>query len=472
VALEKQGDISGAEKVYRALLKQDPSHFRTLYHLAGIAVGNGHFEEAVRFLRKALNQEPKSASAHAMLAHALQNLERHDEAMERARRAIALDPALADAYATLARELADLGRYDEAVRASARALELAPTHPSYYYQWGYITRWSAGDPRLATLEALAEKSASLPIEEQCHLHFALGKAYADCGDVERALRQQIRGGALKRQTLLYDEAATLRQLGELTRVFDGEWIGRHRGVGDPSSLPVFILGMPRSGTTLVEQILASHPKVAALGERRILNEALAQIRGSPEDVPSPWSAKELQRLGALYLEGARAGASAAAGRISDKVTSNFRFVGLIHGALPNARIIHTRRDPVDTCLSIFSLLFSGPQQPFSYDLGELGRYYRAYERVMAHWHEVLPPGVMIDVQYEEVVNDLERQARRIVAHCGLEWNDACLEFHKTDRAVRTASHAQVRQPIYRSSIGRPRPPREILQPLLEELGET
>jgi hypothetical protein len=139
-------------------------------------------------------------------------------------------------------------------------------------------------------------------------------------------------------------------------------------------------------------------------------------------------------------------------------------------ALPNARIIHTRRDPVDTCLSMFSILFTGMGLLHSYDLGELGRYYRAYEKLMAHWRDILPAGVMLEVQYEEVVDDLEQQARRIVAHCGLEWDDACLDFHKTERAVRTISHQQVRQPIYRSSVGRRRPPRELLLPLLEALG--
>src|SRR5208282_3755004 len=155
----------------------------------------------------------------------------------------------------------------------------------------------------------------------------------------------------------------------------------------------------------------------------------------------------------------------AATRICDKTPWNFQYAGLIHAALPQARIIHTRRDPIDTCLSIFATLFRAASQPYSYDLGELGRYYRAYEKVMAHWRNVLPAGVMLEVQYEEVVDDLERQARRIVAHCGLEWDDACLEFHKTERAVRTVSHAQVRQPIYRSSVGRWRPDAALLRPL-------
>ncbi len=158
-------------------------------------------------------------------------------------------------------------------------------------------------------------------------------------------------------------------------------------------------------------------------------------------------------------------------RITDKMPANFRYAGLIHLALPNARIVHMRRDPVDTCLSCFSILFGG-DQPFTYDLGELGRYYRAYQRLMEHWRAVLPPGVMIEVQYEALVGDFEPEARRILAHCGLEWNEACLDFHQTERPVHTASSVQVRQPIYRSSVGRWRPDAEELRPLLDALAAS
>jgi len=184
-----------------------------------------------------------------------------------------------------------------------------------------------------------------------------------------------------------------------------------------------------------------------------------------DGVGSPLDGERLRRLGATYLCGLTV-AAPAADKIIDK---NFRFVGLIHLALPNARIIHTCRDPIDTCLSCFSKLFTD-EQPFTYDLGELGRYYRAYQKLMEHWRHVLPPGVMLDVQYEELVIDFEEQARRIVTHCGLEWDDCCLSFYEKQRPVKTASVVQVRQPVYRSSVGRWRPDRDLLRPLLEALG--
>jgi sulfotransferase family protein len=248
-------------------------------------------------------------------------------------------------------------------------------------------------------------------------------------------------------------------------VFTGELMRSHEGRGERSCVPVFILGMLRSGTTLVEQILASHPKVFGAGEVDDFNKVIAALH-FPE-VVSLMSGEQLRQLGASYVGGIRVAAPVVE-RITNKSPGNFRFTGLIHMMLPNARIIHTRRDPIDTCLSCFSKLFVG-NHPYAYDLEELGRYYRAYEALMAHWRSVLPPNVMLEVQYEEVVADLEGQARRIVAHCGLEWDALCLAFHQTERPVRTASATQVRQPIYKSSVGRWRAYEPFLGPLLAEL---
>ncbi len=476
IELQAHGNLAEAEAIYRAILKHNRDDFGSLYNLASVLIAAQRFEEATETLRKVLRQKPNSVGANTMLAYALNGLGRHAEALDRARRAVALNADAADASVGLFSVFTSLGHYDEARQLAAQAIDYAPDRPLFYYQWGYISRWSADDPRLPRLEALSAKSQAFSIDDQARLNFTLAKAYADIGDHERAFRSQIAGAALQRQVVKYDEAASLRQLDELCRTWSAAWLAQHAGAGNPSLLPIFILGMPRSGSTLVEQVLASHPEVHGLGERPTLYNVICHVGGIqpssdllPGDIAAAWSDADIRRLGDLYAQATR-GIAPGAERSIDKQLSNFRFIGLIRAVLPNARIIHVRRDPLDTCLSIFSLLFDGASIPYSYDLGELGRYYRAYQKMMAHWHSVLPPGVMIDVQYEEVVDDFEAQARRIVAHCGLDWDDACLEFYKTDRPVATASHAQVRQPIYRTSVGRPRPPRELLLPLLQALG--
>jgi hypothetical protein len=478
LSLQERGDLAAAEKIYRAIIEKYPMAFDVNLNLGTVLILGERLDEAIEVFRKALAQRPRSAMAHALIARALSRLDRGEEAMRHARRAVALDAKLCEAHATFAQILADQGHYDGASRAMARAIELAPSDPRLYQILGHIVPWRADDPRLARLRALGQDRERLTMSAQVELCFALAKASADCGDIDDSFRHLIEGGALKRRLHNFDEASTIADLDGLCRVMDAAWMTRHHGVGDPTLLPVFVLGMPRSGTTLVEQILASHPKVRGLGERLSFVAAIAKTCRAPSIPPSlasriaEWSEVDLRQLAAGYLEAVRSDVPASAQRFTDKLPAHFQFVGLIHAALPNARIIHVRRDALDTCLSAFSILFAGASQPYSYDLGELGRYYRAYERVMAHWRAVLPDGAMLEVQYEDVVDDLEGEARRIIAYCGLEWDEACLTFHKTKRAVRTISHAQVRRPIYRSSIGRARPSGEALEPLLEALKPT
>jgi len=245
------------------------------------------------------------------------------------------------------------------------------------------------------------------------------------------------------------------------------------GRGHRSQAPIFIIGMPRSGTTLVEQVLAAIPGVHAAGELRAFEHAMRAFSPIDADATNVEGftkllAGELRQLGVRYAREVEALAPSAT-RVTDKNPFNFRFAGIIHLALPNARIIHVRRDPLDTCLSCFSSLFTDDNE-FSYDLAELGRYYRAYEQLMAHWRAVLPAGSMLEVKYEDLVDDFQRQARRIVAYCGLTWNEACTDFASVKRPIRTASAVAVRQPLYRTAVGRAAPYREYLQPLSRELG--
>jgi hypothetical protein len=271
----------------------------------------------------------------------------------------------------------------------------------------------------------------------------------------------------------YDEAGALAQLRRFVTPFGPETMARARTRTASPDVPIFIVGMPRSGTTLIEQILASHRSVFGGGESmyfseeasRLVDEAGADlcafVRGLPDAAFAEIGDRYRGKLQAL---------APTAPRITDKLPSNCCHVGLIHMALPDARIIHARRDPVDTCLSCFAQTFSAGLS-FSNELGDLGRYYRAYADVMAHWRQVLPEGVMLEVQYEELVADFEPQARRILDFCGLDWDARCLAFNETRREVITASAAQVRQPIYQRSSGRSLGYGRLLQPLLEALGD-
>jgi hypothetical protein len=308
-----------------------------------------------------------------------------------------------------------------------------------------------------------------------HAAFAAAKAYDDLKRYDDAFAYLTRANALKRKAIAYDEPQVLNLFERIRSTFTAALVDAKAGGGSAAQTPIFVLGMPRSGTTLVEQILASHPRVKGAGELKDMNETINSVRGSdgmqlayPEFV-ADLSRDDLVRIGDAYTSRLARHAPGAE-RITDKMPSNFYFLGLIHLALPGAKIIHTQRNPVDTCLSCFSKLFAGEQNQ-TYDLAELGRYYRAYHGLMAHWRSVLPKGAFLDVQYEDVVADTETQARRILDHCGLAWSPAVLDFHRTERPVKTASARQVRQPIYGSSVARWRNYERFLGPLLAELGD-
>ncbi len=459
---------------YQAALDIDPDYPEALHGLAAVAHALHQDDLALTYYQRAIAARPDFPEALGAYARLLQGLHRHDEALLHLQRALELQPDHAGSHVDLGNLLEEIGRIEEARACFERALAIDPTHVRACYALFHSRRAVAGEPHLATLLRLADDiDASSAVEYRLALHFTLGKALADVGEQDRGFQHLIAGNALKRSQITYDETGVHELFGRIERIFTADLVTSRRRSGHPSTVPIFIVGMPRSGSTLVEQILASHPQVSAGGERSDLREAMRSIGLDdprslyPEAVPS-LTPEQLHRLAETYLARITAPAPDAA-HVTDKTLANFCAAGLIHLALPNARIIHTCRDPIDTCLSCFGLLFSG-DQPFAFDLGELGRYCAGYRKLMAHWRAVLPPGVMLDVHYESLVDDFEPQARRIIAHCGLEWNDACLAFYKTERPVRTASMVQVRQPIYRSSVRRWRPDDTVLRPLIDGLG--
>jgi tetratricopeptide (TPR) repeat protein len=431
-ALKLKDDIEAAERAYRSALEHAPDYVEALNNLGNVLRLSGRGGEAPALYRRALALEPRYVEAHYNLGNALKELGRFDEAATAFRAAIALDPEKGGAYL----DLVDMQ---------------AP---------------GADDPLLAQMEALVAGPRRLDPPARMPVHFALGRAYDALGRADDAFAQLARGNALKRRELTYDERATAAYFQRIAASCTAALLGRAAGVTDSTPAPIFIIGMPRSGTTLVEQILASHPQIHGAGELEELSQ-LARALRYPAGM-AELGADRLAETAARYRR--RASAQAGAARwITDKMPANFYNVGLIRLALPNARILHLRRHPVETCWSCFSRLFVGTGQAFSYDLGELGRYWRHYDRLMAHWRRVLPDGVMLDIGYADLVADVEAQARRILEFCGIEWHDACLEFHRTERAVLTASAVQVRNPIYRSALGRWRAYEHHLAPLLKEL---
>jgi len=470
VALKRHAD---AIVHYRTAIEIKPDFAEAHNNLGNALAASQRPADAVAHFRRALEINPAYVEAHNNLGNVLGALERYDKAIACYHRALAIDPQLGEALGSLGNALITVGRIDEGYRALEKAVALRPRQPEFYRSLGECKRFTADDPHFVAMEKLAQDMASFTEDERIVLHFVLAKAYDDLGRHDEAFHHLHEANTLRRRQIDYDEATTLGVHQRVTNVFTPALMRDKAGQGDPSPLPVFVVGMPRSGTTLIEQILASHPQVFGAGEILAMPNAVYGVATSeapqqqfPEAVPG-MSVEQIRRIGEDYVNRVRALAPTA-GRVVDKALGNFAFVGLIHLALPNARIIHACRDAVDTCLSCYSKLFTS-ELLYTYDFGELGRYHRSYETLMEHWRRLLPKGAMLDVQYEELVADLEPQARRIIDYCGLPWDDRCLSFHKTQRPVRTASTAQVRRPIYRTSVGRWRPYEAMLRPLLDEL---
>jgi Flp pilus assembly protein TadD len=473
-----RGEFQNALDCFEQVRLARPADPGVYNNLGSTLVRMERLPEALQRYREAQALDPDSAGIHHNLGWILEQMHRLEEAVLSYRRAVQLGAWADGSYNNMANCLQALGRFDEAHEAYRRAIEIAPESTLYYRNFVQSKRMTLDDPCFVSMQALLQRVDSLTPDNQAQLHFALGHALADLGQNDQSFEHQLKANAMHRRNVHYDEAMTLGLFTDLPRLLSADVLKAKRNMGDPSGSPVFIVGMPRSGSTLIEQILASHPQVFGAGERTDFSRALVNALARSEDDRDKLnfdalhhaSAAQLASLGADYLGRIQAEVPQAERyrRITDKYPFNFINLGLIHLALPNARFIHSRRAPVETCLSIYARIFH--DVPFGYDLGELGRYYRAYDALMAHWRDALPEGVMIEVQYEDLVDDLEGTARRMLAHCGLDWDERCLAFHQTQRQVNTASATQVRQPIFRTSLARWRPAAELLQPLYDGLG--
>ncbi|HTH17333.1 MAG TPA: sulfotransferase [Magnetospirillum sp.] len=496
------GQFAQAAERARRAIDINPQFADAYINLASVGTAQHRHGEALRWLDSLLAFAPGHAGALSARAKCLKQLDRMEEALDAARRAVAAAPHSADVHNALGEMMQAANRFDEALACFDKAAQLPGTvvesahlnratllaeigrgkealavfdeilaaRPHCAAAWhgrADLKKFSADDPDIARMEALLSSGQVQSLNDRMSLHFSLGKAYMDAGDSARAFHHLGEGNRMKRATFAYDAEATGQWMQGLAKTFSAPLFKKFKDAGNPSDMPIFVLGMPRSGTTLVEQILASHPQVHGAGELRALQALVDGLGDYPAAIKQA-SPDMLARLGEAYV--ARV-APLAQGRrhVVDKMPANFLHAGLIRLILPNARIVHCRRDPVDTCLSCYTKLF-GAEQSFTYDLAELGAFHRAYQALTAHWRKVLPQDRFIEVDYEAVVDDLEGQARRLVDFLGLPWDDACLKFHETTRPVRTASVNQVRQPIYKTSAGRWRKHAAHLQPLLKALG--
>ncbi len=449
-----------------------PQHPSALMARAKALRQTAHTEEALTIARNAVALAPRSAEAHHTLALVLQDLGLTDDALREYGEAASLPGTLAEsAMIGCATLLNEAGRREEALAAFEQALARFPGSAQALSARSELRTFSANDPDIAALEAVLAEGERRSLLERISAHFALGKAYLDSSDPERAFRHFEAGNRHKRASFDYDCNASGQWMERVRAILTPERFARLAGSGEPSRLPVFVIGMPRSGTTLIEQILSSHPRVTGAGELAALRLSIESLGGFPdwvEALDGTDAATPLRRCGQAYLSRVT---PLARGRphLVDKMPGNFLYAGLIPLILPGARIIHVRRDPMDTCLSCYTKLFGG-QQPFTYDMAELGAFYRHYERLMAHWRGILPADAFIETDYEAVVDDLESEARRLIGFLGLPWDEACLSFHENRRVVRTASVNQVRRPLYKTSKGRWRAHARYLGPLLEALG--
>ena len=510
--LSKDGDARQAEDIYRKILKRDPNHVEAARLLAKIAFDNKRFDDAEVFLRhasaitpdytrlwvdlanvlrelhkpdeamecatKVMELAPDMAESHMLYAGVVGMANRHEDAIESYEKALAISPNKPGALCSMAHHLKTVGKQEQAIAAYRKCTAFKPNHAEAYWSLANLKTFQFDDAEIATMSELLD-GEGLPDESRVQIHNALGLDRESRQDYDTAFSHYEQCNTLRRKTESYDPVETESRNDRIVGVFDKEFLDARVGYGDPDSAPIFVVGLPRSGSTLIEQILASHSMVDGTHELTELTTSLKGLRRSPkknssfpETLPG-LSEEEWQELGAAYIDSTRQ-YRAGAVHFIDKNPNNFTFVGLLRLALPNAKIINARRHPLDSCFGTYKQLFAAGQ-PFSYDFTDLGEYYLQYARLMEHWHALMP-GFMLDVQYEDVVADLESQVRRILDYCSLPFEDACLRFHETDRAVKTASSEQVRKPIYSSSVNlwRHYEPHigeliEVLNPLLATL---
>jgi tetratricopeptide (TPR) repeat protein len=504
-----EGQLAVAERLLRPHLKEKPTDVAAIRMMAELAGRLGRYGDSETLLRRALELAPGFAAARANLATVLYRQNRPAEAIEILDSLLDGEPANPAHQNLKAAALGRIGGYEEAIGLYAEVLARFPDQPKVWMSYGHVLKtvgrrsdsiaayrraieaapslgeawWSLanlktvrlGPEDVAAMEA-ALKSPALSDEDRFHLHFALGKALEDEGEADRAFDHYGQANRLRRAAIDYDPAETDRHVERSIALFTPDFLAANQGRGCPAPDPIFILGMPRAGSTLIEQILASHSQVEGTQElpdilalaRRLGGRKLKSDESAYPESLAALTAADIEALGEEYLERTRIQRKTDRPFFIDKMPNNWAHAGLIHLILPKAKIVDARRHPLACCFSNFKQHFARGQN-FSYDLGELGRYYRAYVRLMRHFDEVLP-GRIHRVIYERMVEDPESEVRRLLDYLELPFEESCLRFYENERAVRTASSEQVRQPINREGLDQWQPFEPRLGPLKEALG--
>lgn len=463
-------NLDAVERAFRNALALKPDHAEAMLGLSEVFGKKKHYALAFEYAQKAVHIDPTSAFAHQQMGHCLADLGNISQAFEYLQKSLSLDSDFVPALLSRGSLHMENGDMDLARLDFARVAELKPESVEYLFSSVRMDKIEPNDPRIAQLENLSVQARELRPAKAIAVHYALAKCYEDIAAYDKAFTEYELGAKTKRATITYDAAAYDEKIDAIIDLFDAELLSKLRLAANPSAQPIFVLGMPRSGTTLTESIIASHPQVFGAGE---LNHLRRLFRSETPDHVTQLRAflngpsSDIAQQIAKYITELDAHAPGFA-HITDKVPSNFLLTGLISVLLPNAKMIHVSRDAMDTCLSCFTRLFERGQY-HSYDLQELGRYYNGYAKLMRHWQSVLPKKSFYTISYEALVNDPEPQARALIDYCGLPWDDACLSFHTAKRRVRTASVTQVRQPMYSTSVAKWKHYEKQLAPLLQIL---
>ena len=500
-ALLGKQEFREAKKWFEIALKNDPNHVEAISNLGLCLAEENKINEAEAYFRKAIKINPSFSNAYNNLAMILKKKDKLDESIEEYKKAITFNPNFSDAYCNMAISLMEIGRIDEAEKNFLQSLKLSPSNlhakisyagflktsgrideatelyqsilsknldvdPELYRNFAHTKTFSNEDEDVQKMEVMLKKD-NVNDHAKTHLCFALGKIYEDLNQIEKSFTYIKQGNAMVRKTYKYTTGDMEKYFNNIIETFQPDLINKFKDSGLRGKENIFIIGMPRSGTSLVEQILSSHSEVRGGGELKYLEDVITDRnkRKYPE-ILGRFSSQDFSEMGTLYMDKIKQFLDKER-FISNKLPQNFLYLGIIKLIFPESKIVHCKRNSLDNCISIYKNYFVG-HQPYAYDLEELGAYYKLYEKLMKHWGQLFPDG-FFDIHYDDLVRDQKKQTLKLLKFCELDWEDNCMKFYNTKRIVNTASSVQIRKPIYKDSLESGKKYKDLILPLLNIL---